>query len=444
MQTGVYGSGYLGTVVSACLADFGTPVTCCHPDSSRMVEMAQGNVPFFEKNLTEVIKRNVRSGRLAYSTDMESFARKAQVIFLAEDTPQHLADLAIRIARLAPKPPILSIMTPVGVGTATSVEKRLKDAGLKATIVSQPIFITPGCAVEDFNWPDRIILGTSSNDAVLALKQILHPLVMRGVPVIVTNHETAELVRESATAFVATKISFINELSNLCERVNADAVSLSLALGLDKKIAPRCLQPGAGMGGLFAESDMESLADLARDKGVSLKVLTAAREVNHSLADRLVDKISSMVKSVQNKDVGILGLAFKPNTNSVAGSSSLHLAKSLVAKGARVRAYDPVALPEARLELNGTRPLLRDRVCRRRRHGCFGRRHRLARISQPRLRSRQAPAETPRDCRHQKPSRLSPPPRHGIRIRRRRTLLAATRPALRLPVNLVWRHPEGL
>ena len=160
MQTGVYGSGYLGTVVSACLADFGTPVTCCHPDSSRMVEMAQGNVPFFEKNLTEVIKRNVRSGRLAYSTDMESFARKAQVIFLAEDTPQHLADLAVRIARLAPKPPILTIMTPVSVGTATSVEKRLKDAGLKATIVSQPVFLTPGCAVEDFNWPDRIILGT--------------------------------------------------------------------------------------------------------------------------------------------------------------------------------------------------------------------------------------------------------------------------------------------
>jgi UDPglucose 6-dehydrogenase len=189
---------------------------------------------------------------------------------------------------------------------------------------------------------------------VLAIKQIFHPLVMRGVPVIVTNHETAELIRESATAFVATKISFINELSNLCERVNADAVSLSLALGLDKKIAPRCLQPGAAMGGLFAESDMDSLAELAREKGVSLKVLSAAREVNHSLADRLVEKISGMVDSVQNKDVGILGLAFKPNTNSVAGSSSVRLAQGLIAKGARVRAYDPVAIPEARLELNGT------------------------------------------------------------------------------------------
>ncbi len=354
MQIGVYGSGYLGTVASACLADFGTPVTCCHPDSSRMVEMAQGNIPFFEKNLSEVIKRNVRSGRLAYSTDLESFARKAHVIFLAEDTPQHLADLALRITRLATKPPILSIVTPVSVGTAAGVEKHVKEAGSRATIVSQPVFFTPGCAVEDFNWPDRIILGTSSNEAVLAIKQIFHPLVMRGVPVIVTNHETAELVRESATAFVATKISFINEVSSLCEKVNADAVSLALALGLDKKIAPRCLQPGAGMGGLFAESDMESLAELARSKGVSLKVLNAARDVNQSLAERLVEKISSVVHSVQNKDLGILGLSFKPNTNSVAGSSSLRLAQSLIAKGARVRAYDPVAIPEARLELNGT------------------------------------------------------------------------------------------
>ena len=354
MQIGVYGSGYLGTVVSACLADFGTPVTCCHPDSSRMVEMAQGNVPFFEKNLTEVIKRNVRSGRLAYSTDMEAFARKARVIFLAEDTPQHLSDLALRIARLATKPPVLALVTPVSVGTASTIERQLREAGLHATLVSQPMFFTPGCAVEDFNWPDRIILGTASNDAVLAIKQIFHPLVMRGVPVLVPNHETAELIREAATAFVATKISFINEVANLCERVNADAVNLSLALGLDKKIAPRCLQPGAGMGGLFAESDMDSLAELAMENGISLKVLSAAREVNHNLAERLVDKISNVVASVQNKDVGILGLAFKPNTNSVAGSSSVRLAQSLIAKGARVRAYDPVAIPEARLELNGT------------------------------------------------------------------------------------------
>jgi UDPglucose 6-dehydrogenase len=354
MQIGVYGAGYLGTLVSACLADFGTPVTCCHPDSSRMVEMAQGNVPFFEKNLAEVIKRNVRAGRLAYSTDMESFSRKAQVIFLAEDAPVHLAELATEIAGMAPKPPILSIMTPVPVGTAASIQKHLKQAGLKATLVSQPVFFTPGCAVEDFNWPDRIIMGTASNDAVLALKQIFHPLVMRGVPVIVTNHETAELVRESATAFVATKISFINELAGLCEKVRADAVSLSLALGLDKKIAPRCLQPGAGMGGLFAESDMESLAALAQQNGISLKILSAAREVNQNLAERVVEKISAVVHSVQNKDVGILGLAFKPNTNSVAGSSSLRLAQALVAKGARVRAYDPVAVPEAKLELNGS------------------------------------------------------------------------------------------
>jgi UDPglucose 6-dehydrogenase len=354
MHVGVYGAGYLGTLLSACLADFGTPISCCHPDSSRMMEMAQGNVPFHEKNLTEVIKRNVRAGRLTYSTDIESFARRSHVIFLAEDTPEQLADLAAQIARAATEPPILSIVTPVSVGTATAIEKQLKDAGLKAVIVSQPMFFTPGCAVEDFNWPDRIILGTSSHDSVVAIKQIFHSLVMRGVPVIVTNHETAELVREAATAFVATKISFINELASLCERVNADAINLSLALGLDKKIAPRCLQPGAGMGGLFAESDMDSLADLARRNGVSLKVLSAAREVNLNLADNVIEKISRYVKSVHDKEVGILGLAFKPNTNSVAGSTSVRLAKNLIAQGARVRAYDPVALPEARVELNGS------------------------------------------------------------------------------------------
>lgn len=354
MQIGVYGAGYLGTIVSACLADFGIPVLCCHPDSSRIVDMAQGAVPFHEKNLPEVIKRNVRSGRLSYSTDIDGFARKAQVVFLAEDTAQHLIDLALRIARAAAKPPVLSIVTPVRVGAASDIEQRLKQAGLRASIVSQPMFFTSGCAVEDFNWPDRIILGTSSNEAVLAIKQIFHSLVMRGVPVIVTNHETAELVREATTAFLATKISFINELAALCERVNGDAVNLSLALGLDKKIAPRCLQPGAAIGGLFAESDMESLAELAREKGVSLKILSAAREVNQTLADQVVTKIAQYAESVKNKDVGILGLAFKPNTNSIAGSTSIRLAKTLIANGARVRAYDPVAIPEARSELNGS------------------------------------------------------------------------------------------
>ena len=352
MQIGVYGSGYLGTVISACLADFGTPVSCCHPDRSRMVEMAQGNIPFFEKNLKEIIRRNVRAGRLAYSTDIESFARKTQVIFLAEDSVDSLNDIVMRIARLASKPPILTIVTPVPVGTANALEKSVKDAGLQATIVSQPMFFTDGCAVEDFNWPDRLILGSTSSEAVQMLKQIFHPLVMRGVPVIVTNQATAELVREAATAFVATKISFINEVATLCERVNADAVNLALALGLDKKIAPRCLQPGAGMGGVFAESDMDSLTQLAQSNGVSLKVLSAARDVNQNLADRLVEKIAHTLNSVENKDVGILGLAFKPNTNSVAGSSSVRLAESLVSKGARVRAYDPVAIPEAKTKLN--------------------------------------------------------------------------------------------
>ncbi len=354
MHIGVYGSGYLATVISACLADFGTPVCCCHADSSHIVEVAKGNIPFYEKNLQEVIRRNVRSGRLVYSTDPEDLARRAQVIFLAEDSPQGLEELVVRMARAAGRVQVLSIVTPVRVGTTSALEKVLKGHALRSILVSQPMFFTNGCAVEDFNWPDRIILGTSSSEAVSALKQIFHPLVMRGVPVLVTNYETAELAREATTAFVATKISFINEIASLCEHVHADAVSLALALGLDKKIAPRCLQPGAGMGGIFAETDMESLSGLARENGVDLKILRAAREVNLSLADRMFDKVSGAIDTVQNKDVGILGLAFKPNTNSVAGSASVQLAQNLLSKGARVRAYDPVAIPEARLHLNGT------------------------------------------------------------------------------------------
>ena len=348
MQIGVYGSGYLATVISACLADFGTPVCCCHADGSRIMEVAKGNIPFFEKNLQEVIRRNVRSGRLAYSSDPEELARRTQVIFLAEDSPNGLEEIVIRLAAGASgRFQVLSIVTPVRVGSTTAIEKRLKQKALKSLLVCQPMFFTNGCAVEDFNWPDRIILGTGSSEAVSSLKQIFHPLVMRGVPVLVTNYETAELAREATTAFVATKISFINEIASLCEHVNADAVSLSLALGLDKKIAPRCLQPGAGMGGIFAESDMESLTGLAKENRVDLKVLNAAREVNLDLANRLMQKVAFALDTVKNKDVGILGLAFKPNTNSVAGLASVQLAQNLLA-------YDPVAIPEARLQLNGT------------------------------------------------------------------------------------------
>ncbi|HVP43498.1 MAG TPA: nucleotide sugar dehydrogenase [Terriglobales bacterium] len=354
MHIGVYGSGYLGTVLSACLADFGTPVTCCDENAARLNSLAQGNIPFFEKNLQDVVRRNLRAGRLIYSTDLASFAAKSQAIFMAEDSHHYIEEVALKLARMAARNAFLILVTPVPVGTAGRIEKKLKDAGVPMVVVSHPVFVTDGCAVEDFNWPDRIVLGTDSTQAVTMVKQIYRPLAMRGVPVIVTNHETAELVREASTAFCATKISFINEIAGLCEHVGADAVDLSLALGLDKKIAPRCLQPGAGFGGPFVEHDMDSLAQLATGKGIALKILAAAREVNVSLSDRVVHKLHAMMESVMGKEVGILGLAFKPNTNSVAASSSILLARRLLAQGAHVRAYDPVALPTAKMELNGS------------------------------------------------------------------------------------------
>jgi len=351
MQIGVYGAGHLGTVIASCVADFGIPVTCFEEDVAHVTAMAKGDVPYYERNLNEMLRRNIRAGRLVYSTELQSFARRANVIYLAEDSNSYLEDLAAKLAPFASPGAMLVIATSAPVGTASRIEARLRAIGSEMAVVSHPVFLTDGCAIEDFNWPDRILLGTASAQAVMTLKQIYRPVVMRGVPVIVTNFETAELAREAATAFCATKISFINELATLCERVNADAVDLALALGLDKKIAPRCLQPGAGFGGPFAESQMESLAQLARGKGVNLKILAAAREVNYSLSDCLTDKIASVLDTLSGKEVGVLGLAFKPNTNSVAGSSSIMLVRSLTQRGAVVRAYDPVALPGAMREL---------------------------------------------------------------------------------------------
>lgn len=352
MQIGVYGCGYLGTVVAACLADFGVPVTAYGSDSVNTTLLASGILPFHEKNLSDIVRRGVRAGRLMYSTHLQSMVQRAEIIYLAEDANKDIESLSMEIASYSVHGQILVLITPVPVGTARRIEERLKSAGKQMTVVSHPVFLSEGCAVEDFNWPDRIVLGTNSSAAVSSLKALYRPLVMRGVPVIVTTHETAELVREASTAFLATKVSFINELSSLCERINADAVDLSLALGLDKRIAPRCMQPGS-LGGAFTESDMDSLANLASGSGVSLKILTAAREVNREFCTRIMRKINGVLETVSGKQVGLLGLAFKPNTNSVASSGSIHLARALMESGAHVKAYDPIAMPDAQQELTG-------------------------------------------------------------------------------------------
>jgi len=352
MQIGVYGCGYLGTVVAACLADFGVPVTAYGSDSVNTTLLASGILPFHEKNLSDIVRRGVRAGRLMYSTHLQSMVQRAEIIYLAEDANKDIESISMEIASYSVHGQILVVITPVPVGTARRIEARLKAAGKQMTVVSHPVFLSEGCAVEDFNWPDRIVLGTNSSAAVSSLKALYRPLVMRGVPVIVTTHETAELVREASTAFLATKVSFINELSSLCEHINADAVDLSLALGLDKRIAPRCMQPGS-LGGAFTESDMDSLANLASGSGVSLKILTAAREVNREFCTRIMKKINGVLDTVSGKQVGLLGLAFKPNTNSVASSGSIHLARALMESGAHVKAYDPIAMPDAQQELTG-------------------------------------------------------------------------------------------
>jgi UDPglucose 6-dehydrogenase len=351
MQIAVYGAGYLGTVLSACLADFGTPIVCCDPAPEKIASLKQGHIPFYEKNLEEIIRRNVRSGRLTYSTEIEAQVARSQVIYLAQDDPNQTEAIAAQLAASALPGSLLLICTPAPVGTATRIALKICSLGYDLAVVAHPISLTEGCAVEDFNWPDRLLFGTSSPEAVSTLKIIYRALVMRGTPVIVTNRETAELVREAATAFIATKISFINEMAALCEHVNADALDLSLALGLDKRIAPRCLQAGVGLGGSFVESDIASLTALAQRKGVQLQMLAAAQAVSQQHAERTMRKIAEVMPTLRDKRVGLLGLAVKPHTSSVAGSASVALARQLVENGAMVRAYDPFAMMHAEREL---------------------------------------------------------------------------------------------
>ncbi len=351
MQIVVYGAGYLGTVLSACLADFGTPIVCCDSANDKLLSLAQGRIPFYEKNLEEIVKRNVRAGRLTFSTETDAQVSRSQVVYLAQDDPEETETVALRLAPNMLPGSLMLICTPTPVGTVTQIARKICALGYDLAIVSHPLSLTEGCAVEDFNWPDRLLFGTSSPQAVSTLKIIYRPLVMRGTPVIVTNSETAELVREAATAFIATKISFINEMAALCEHVNADALDLSLALGLDKRIAPRCLQAGVGLGGTYIESDISSLSALAQRKGVQLQMLNAAQAVAQQHAERTLRTISGVMPTLRDKRLGLLGLAIKPHTSSVAGSASVALARQLVENGAVVRAYDPFAMGQAQREL---------------------------------------------------------------------------------------------
>ena len=351
MQIVVYGAGYLGTVLSACLADFGTPVVCCDPLEHKVLQLAQGQTTFYEKNLDEIIRRNMRAGRLIYSSEIEAQVGRSRVIYLAQDTSEQTEEVALRLAKAALPGSVLLICTPTPVGTVSRIACTISALSYDVAVVAHPLSLTEGCAVEDFNWPDRLLFGTRSPQAVSTLKLIYRPLVMRGTPVIVTSPETAELVREAATAFLVTKISFINEMAALCEQVNADTLDLSLALGLDKRIAPRCLQAGVGLGGNFVEGDLTSLNALAQRKGVELRMLAAAQYVSEQHSERTMRKIAEVLPSLQGKQVGLLGLAVKPHTSSVAGSASVALARQLAGCGALVRAYDPFAMPHAGREL---------------------------------------------------------------------------------------------
>ena len=322
MHIAVIGSGYVGLVTGACFAEFGVDVTCVDIDANKIKTLTRGETTIYEPGLEQLIQKNLEANRLRFTTDIPAAVQSALVVFLAVGTPSlpdgsadltYLENAAQTIAQHINSYKVIATKSTVPVGTGKYLESLIRNSQARAvpfSVVSNPEFLREGAAISDFMRPDRVVIGSNDVEATEIMRDLYRPLFLIETPIVITSVEGAELIKYAANAFLATKISFINELATLCEHVRADAVDLALALGLDKKIAPRCFQPGTSIGGPFVEAEMESLAQLAVSNGVSLKILSAAREVNQSLCERIMTKLSSALQSLQGKQVGLLGLAF--------------------------------------------------------------------------------------------------------------------------------------
>jgi len=357
------GTGYVGLVSGACLADFGNGVTCVDLDEEKIEFLRQGKMPFYEFALGEVVSRNVREGRLRFTSDLPKAIRDSRVVFIAVGTPQSdsgEADLsqvwaaARTIARNLNGYKLIVQKSTVPVGTGEKVWKIIdakRPKGIPFDVASNPEFLREGSAVEDFMRPDRVVIGTWSPKAEQVLAEIYRPLYLLEAPMVRTNVQTAELIKYASNAFLATKISFINEVANLCEEVGGDVKVVARGMGLDKRIGPKFLHAGPGYGGSCFPKDTLALAALSREAGSPCRIVEATIEVNQKQRERMLEKIIEVVGSVRGKQVGILGLAFKPQTDDVRESVALDLIRWLRRRGASVRAFDPVAMERAAKDL---------------------------------------------------------------------------------------------
>lgn len=357
----VAGTGYVGLVTGACLADFGNVVRCVDIDKPKIERLRTSEVPFYEPGLQEVVKRNVERGRLSFSTDIEQGIEDSTVVFCAVGTPMsregeadlsYVEMLARSVGEHLNGYKIVVMKSTVPAGTSNLVEKIISEAsrtGHPFDVVSNPEFLREGSAIEDFMQPDRIVLGTSTERALKVMREIYRPLIQQDTPVVETDVKTSEMIKYASNAFLATKISFINEIANVCERVGADVSVVARAMGLDDRIGPQFLRAGAGYGGSCFPKDTRALVRTADAAGYDLKIVVSAIDVNDRQRSHMVELIDDALGGVAGKTIAILGLAFKPDTDDMREAPSIDIAASLFKKGGKIKAYDPVAMEHAKV-----------------------------------------------------------------------------------------------
>lgn len=361
MNIAVVGAGYVGLVSGACLAEFGHQVICMDKDAGRIEMLCRGEVPIYEPGLEDLVTKNVREGRLRFTTSLAEAMAGVRAVFIAVGTPSQrrgngYADLtyiyaaAREIAGCIEDYTVVIDKSTVPVGTGRQVQRIIAEENPAARfdVVSNPEFLREGAAINDFMRPDRVVVGTDSERAVEVMREIYNPLYLNATPFVVTTIETAELAKYAANAFLAVKISFINEMANLCEAVGADVVPLARAVGLDGRIGAKFLHPGPGYGGSCFPKDTLALLRIAQEHGGAVRLVEAAVEVNAAQKGRMIKKIrDALGGSEAGKTIGVLGLTFKPETDDLREAPALTIIPALLEKGARLQVHDPQGMEEA-------------------------------------------------------------------------------------------------
>jgi len=355
LDIAVLGTGYVGLVTGAGLADFGNDVICVDVDVRKIEALQKGVIPIYEPGLDTLVSKNVSEGRLRFTTDLPEAIRASRAIFIAVGTPpkpdgsadlRYVEDVAHSIAKNMNGPKLIITKSTVPIGTGRLIDQIIEShaTGHKASIVSNPEFLREGSAIEDFMKPDRVVIGASDAEAAEMMKEIYAPLHSLEIPFVVTNVESSELIKYAANGFLATKITFINEIASVCEKVGANVHDVAIGMGLDTRIGPKFLQAGPGFGGSCFPKDTSAMADISRRHGYEFQIMEAVLRVNDAVKLRMIDKIvDALGGDVRGKVIGILGLAFKPETDDMRDSPAIPIIRGLQDRGATIRAYDPQA-----------------------------------------------------------------------------------------------------